>query len=51
MVRSMSPENSNPKLEARPLSRQERIEQLKLGESRLREQAAAADKLYKNLGE
>ncbi len=47
----MSPENSNPKLEARPLSRQERIEQLKLGESRLREQAAAADKLYKNLGE
>ena len=30
MVRSMSPENSNPKLEeARPLSRQERIEQLK----------------------
>ena len=52
MVRSMSPENSNPKLEgARPLSRQERIAQLKLRESRLREQAAAADKLYKNLGE
>ena len=52
MVRSMSPENSNPKLEeARPLSRQERIAQLKLEESRLREQAAAADKLYENLGE
>ena len=51
MVRSMSPENSNPKLEARPLSRQERIEQLRLRESRLREQAAAADKLYENLGE
>jgi hypothetical protein len=47
----MSPENSNPKLEARPLSRQERIEQLRLRESRLREQAAAADKLYENLGE
>jgi len=47
----MSPENSNPKFEARPLSRQERIEQLKLRESRLREQAAAADKLYENLGE
>lgn len=51
MVRSMSPENSNPKFEARPLSRQERIEQLKLRESRLREQVAAADKLYENLGE
>ena len=51
MVRSMSPENSNPKLEARLLSRQERIAQLKLRESRLREQAAAADKLYENLGE
>lgn len=51
MVRSMSPENSNPKLEARPLSRQERIEQLRLRESRLREQAAAADKLYKELRE
>ena len=51
MVRIMSPENSNPKLEARPLSRQERIEQLRLRESRLREQAAAADKLYENLGE
>ena len=52
MVRSMSPENSNPKPEeARLLSRQERIAQLKLRESRLREQAAAADKLYENLGE
>ena len=56
MVRSMSPENSNPKLEgARPLSRQERIAQLEeqLGqkESRLSRQVAAADKLYKNLGE
>lgn len=56
MVRSMSPENSNPKLEeARPLSRQERIEQLKeqleQEKSRLSRQVAAADKLYKNLGE
>ena len=52
MVRNMSPENSNPKPEeTRPLSRQERIEQLKLRESRLREQVAAADKLYENLGE
>lgn len=48
----MLPENSNPKPEeARLLSRQERIAQLKLRESRLREQAAAADKLYENLGE
>ena len=51
----MLPENSNPKLEARPLSRQERIAQLEeqLGqkESRLSRQVAAADKLYKNLGE
>ena len=52
MERNMLPENSNLKLEgARPLYRQERIEQLKLRESRLREQAAAADKLYENLGE
>ncbi len=52
MERKMSPENSNPKPEeARLLSRQERIAQLKLRESRLREQAAAADKLYENLGE
>ena len=35
MVRSMSPENSNPKLEARPLSRQERIEQLRQDEQQL----------------
>jgi hypothetical protein len=48
----MSPENSNPKPEvARPLSRQERIEQLKLEKSRLREQAAAAYKLYRELYE
>ena len=52
----MLPKNSNPKLEgARPLSRQERIAQLEeqLGqkESRLSRQVAAADKLYKNLGE
>lgn len=51
----MLPENSNPKLEARPLSRQERIAQLEeqLGqkESRLSRQVAAADKLYENLGE
>lgn len=52
MERKMLPENSNPKPEeTRPLSRQERIEQLKLRESRLREQVAAADKLYENLGE
>lgn len=56
MVRSMSPENSNPKPEeARLLSRQERIAQLEeqLGqkESRLSRQVAAADKLYENLGE
>ena len=56
MVRNMSPENSNPKPEeARPLSRQERIERLEeqLGqkESRLSRQVAAADKLYENLGE
>lgn len=51
MVRSMSPENSNPKLEARPLSRQERIERLKLKKSRLREQADAAYKLYRELYE
>ena len=56
MERNMLPENSNLKLEgARPLSRQERIEQLEeqLGqkESRLSRQVAAADKLYKNLGE
>lgn len=56
MERKMSPENSNPKLEeARPLSRQERIAQLEkqLGqkESRPSRQVAAADKLYKNLGE
>ena len=52
MERKMLPENSNPKPEeARLLSRQERIAQLKLRESRLREQAAAADKLYENLGE
>ncbi|MBB1579842.1 hypothetical protein HG426_002855 [Candidatus Saccharibacteria bacterium] len=56
MERKMLPKNSNPKLEgARPLSRQERIAQLEeqLGqkESRLSRQVAAADKLYKNLGE
>ena len=52
MERKMLPENSNPKPEEdRLLSRQERIAQLKLRESRLREQAAAADKLYENLGE
>ena len=48
----MLPKNSNPKPEvARPLSRQERIEQLKLEKSRLREQAAAAYKLYRELYE
>lgn len=48
----MLPKNSNLKLEgARPLSRQERIERLRLRESRLREQAAAANKLYEELRE
>ena len=56
MERKMLPENSNLKPEeARLLSRQERIAQLEeqLGqkESRLSRQVAAADKLYKNLGE
>ena len=56
MERKMLPKNSNLKPEeARLLSRQERIAQLEeqLGqkESRLSRQVAAADKLYKNLGE
>lgn len=48
MARNMSPENSNPKPEE---ARQERIEQLKLEKSRLREQADAAYKLYRELYE
>ena len=56
MERKMLPKNSNLKPEGPgPLSRQERIAQLEeqLGqkESRLSRQVAAADKLYKNLGE
>ena len=52
MVRNMSPENSNPKPEG---ARQERIaqlkEQLRLEESHLSKQVAAANKLYKELRE
>ena len=52
MVRSMSPENSNPKPEG---ARQERIaqlkEQLRLEESHLSKQVAAANKLYEELRE
>ena len=56
MVRNMSPENSNPKPEEPgPLSRQERIaqlkEQLRLEESHLSKQVAAANKLYEELRE
>jgi hypothetical protein len=52
----MSPENSNPKPEEPgPLSRQERIaqlkEQLRLEESHLSKQVAAANKLYEELRE
>ena len=52
----MLPKNSNPKLEEPgPLSRQERIaqlkEQLRLEESRLSKQVAAANKLYEELRE
>ena len=52
MVRNMSPENSNPKPEG---ARQERIaqlkEQLRLEESHLSKQVAAANKLYEELRE
>lgn len=56
MERKMLPKNSNPKLEEPgPLSRQERIaqlkEQLRLEESRLSKQVAAANKLYEELRE
>lgn len=56
MVRNMSPENSNPKPEEPgPLSRQERIaqlkEQLRLEESHFSKQVAAANKLYEELRE
>lgn len=51
MVRSMSPENSNPKLEeARPLSRQERIEQLRQNEQQLELIIKQRDAVYKYLG-
>lgn len=51
MVRNMSPENSNLKLEgARPLSRQERIEQLRQDEQRLELIIRQHDAVYKYLG-
>lgn len=50
MVRSMSPENSNPKLEgARPLSRQERIERLRQDEQQLRRIIEQGDAVKKFL--
>ena len=50
MVRSMSPENSNPKLEgARPLSRQERIEQLRQNKQQLELIIKQRDAVYKYL--
>ena len=50
MVRSMSPENSNPKLEgARPLSRQERIEQLRQNKQQLELIIKQCDAVYKYL--
>ena len=51
MVRNMSPENSNPKPEeARPLSRQERIEQLRQNEQQLELIIKQRDAVYKYLG-
>lgn len=50
MVRSMSPENSNLKLEgARPLSRQERIEQLRQNKQQLELIIKQCDAVYKYL--
>ena len=50
MVRSMSPENSNLKLEgARPLSRQERIEQLRQNKQQLELIIEQGDAVYKYL--
>lgn len=50
MIRSMSPENSNPKLEgARPLSRQERIEQLRQNKQQLELIIKQCDAVYKYL--
>lgn len=49
MVRSMSPENSNPKLEARLLSRQERIERLRQDEQQLRRIIEQGDAVKKFL--
>ena len=52
MVRNMSPENSNPKPEeARPLSRQECIEQLRQDEQRLELIIRQRDAVCKYLGE
>ena len=51
MVRNMSSENSNPKPEeARPLSRQERIEQLRQNEQQLELIIRQRDAVYKYLG-
>lgn len=51
MARNMSPENSNPKPEeARPLSRQERIEQLRQDEQQLELIIKQRDAVYKYLG-
>ena len=51
MERKMLPENSNPKLEeARPLSRQERIEQLRQNEQQLELIIKQRDAVYKYLG-
>lgn len=50
MVRSMSPENSNPKLEgARPFSRQERIKRLRQDEQQLRRIIEQGDAVKKFL--
>lgn len=50
MVRNMSPENSNPKPEeARPLSRQERIEQLRQNKQQLELIIEQGDAVYKYL--
>ena len=51
MARNMSPENSNPKLEARPLSRQERIEWLRQDEQQLRRIIEQRDAVSKVLEE
>lgn len=51
MVRNMSPENSNPKPEGPgPLSRQERIEQLRQNKQQLELIIKQRDAVYKYLG-